>query len=288
MERLCDLHTHSTYSDGTCTPEEILELAEKAGLYAVALCDHNTVDGLPAFMERAKDYPVMAVPGIEISADYLGSEVHILGLFIEGEHYSQITDFLMEMHIKKEQSNLELVDALGRNGICLDYARIKAATPGGQVNRAVIAAEMVRKGYCQTVEAAFSRWLSPKCGLYMPPKRPDVFRVIRFLRSIGAVSVLAHPLLNLEENQLRRFLKEARENGLDGMEVYYPLFDSEKTMLLKQVAKEFGLCESGGSDFHGANKPDIAIGSGRDNIAVPKHILDNLQKKIFSSADPSM
>lgn len=275
MKDSCDLHTHSLFSDGTCTPAEIIRLAEDAGLGAVALCDHNTVAGLPDFLEAAKESAVEAVPGIEFSTEYQGKELHILGLFIRPEHYNAVNDLLEEALKLKEQSNRDLIRRLGGSGILLDYDRIQAEA-GGTVNRAVIAAEMVRCGYCESVKDAFKVWLSPEKGFFVPPRRPDAYEVIRFIKSIGAVAVLAHPFLNLEEGELRTFLSKAE--GLDGMEVRYPLFDEKQTTLAAQIAEEFGLVKSGGSDFHGANKPDISVGIGKGTLQVPLGCLEELKR----------
>ena len=275
MKGFCDLHTHSSFSDGTCTPAEMIRLAEEAGLQAVALCDHNTVAGLPDFLQAAKGSGVEAVPGIEFSTEYQGKELHILGLFIQPEHYSAVNGLLEKALILKEQSNRDLIRRLGKTGILLDYDRIKAEA-GGTVNRAVIASQMVRDGYCKTVKEAFDKWLSLEKGLFVPPKRPDAYEVIRFIKSIGAVAVLAHPFLNLKEEELRTFL--SRADGLDGMEVYYPLFDESQTVLAEQITEEFGLVKSGGSDFHGQNKPDISLGTGKGTLAVPLDCLDELKK----------
>jgi len=277
MKGFCDLHIHSTYSDGTLTPEQLIREAEKTGLGAVALCDHNTVAGLPDFLAAARGSAVRAVPGIEFSTDWRGGELHILALFVEPEHYGTVGQRVAEMMLRKEQSNLNLVAALKEAGIVLDYAAIKAGTPNGQVNRAVIASEMVRRGYCGSVKEAFQRWLSPKHGYFVPPKRLDALETIRFIRSIGAVSVLAHPFLNLSEEGLREFLREARE--LDGMETEYSTFTREQRALAREIAGEFGLAESGGSDFHGENKPDILLGTGRGDLAVPVEYLRGLEAK---------
>lgn len=271
MKDFCDLHTHSLFSDGTCTPAQLIQLAEEAGLGAVALCDHNTVAGLPEFLEAAKESIVEAVPGIEFSTEYQGKELHILGLFIRPEHYDAVNELLEEALELKEQSNRDLIGRLGESGVHLDYDRIKTEA-GGTVNRAVIAAEMVRRGYCESVKEAFGKWLSPEKGFFVPPKRPDAYEVIRFVKSIGAVAVLAHPFLNLKEEELRRFLTKAE--GLDGMEVYYPLFDAAQTALAEQIAAEFGFVKSGGSDFHGKNKPDIRLGVGK----VPLTCLEELKR----------
>lgn len=275
MTPLCDLHTHSTYSDGTLSPTELIREAEKAGLEAIVLSDHNTVDGLPEFLEQGRMTWVNCVPGVEFSTDYQGRELHILGLFVQPDQFKTVRCFLEQMLQRKEQSNIDLVNALKSAGIDLDYDKVKAGTPNGQVNRAVLAGEMVRLGYCQSVKEAFSLWLSPKRGYYVPPARPDVFEVIRLIRSIGAVAVLAHPFLNLDEENLRIFLERAKEYGLDGMETSYPLFSEEQTCLAQQIAREFGLLTSGGSDFHGTNKPDIAMG----DCAVPELWLNKLAQR---------
>ena len=274
MKDYCDLHTHSSFSDGTCTPTELIRLAEEAGLRAVALCDHNTVAGLSEFLKAAEGSPVEAVPGIEFSTEYEGEELHILGLFIGPEDCDAVNALLAEALEKKEQSNLDMIRKLGDAGIKLDYGRIKAES-GGTVNRAVIASHMVREGYCVSVQDAFRDWLAPEKGYFVQPKRMDAFEVIRFIKSLGAVAVLAHPFLNLEEGELRRFL--SRAEGLDGMEVYYPLFDEAQTALAEQIAEEFGLLKSGGSDFHGENKPDIRIGVGRGELRVPLRCLEDMK-----------
>lgn len=279
METYCDLHTHSVFSDGTDTPQRLIELARQAQLSAVALCDHNTVAGLPDFLEAAKDSGVEAVPGVEISTDFAEKELHILALFVEPQHYAAVTRLLAEGDRRKEQSNIELVAALNGAGYALDYEAIKAKTPKGHINRAHIAAEMMELGYVESVQAAFQTLLSPKHGLYHPPKRVDAYDAIRFIKSIGAVAVLAHPFLSMDEALLRAFLPRAVEAGLDAMEVYYSKYDEKTTDLARQIAGEFGILPSGGSDYHGTNKPDIAIGTGRGELRIPTQWLFGLKKR---------
>ena len=276
--KLCDLHTHSTCSDGTLTPTELVKLALEKNLAAVALTDHNTVAGLPEFLEAARGTKLEAVPGIELSVDYGDIELHILGLFVKPEHYGPITERVEDMLRRKEQSNIDLVKNLEQAGIFLSYEDIKAATTTGQVNRALIAAEMLRKGYVSSIQEAFSKYLKQSHGYYNPPKRPDAFETIRFIRSLGAVAVWAHPFLNLKtEEAIREFLPEACKAGLQGMEVFYPKFDENQTALALQLAKEFGLQPSGGSDFHGENKPDIQLGSGKGSLFLPITLLEGLK-----------
>lgn len=275
----CDLHTHSNYSDGTCSPAQLLEEAQRIGLGAIALTDHNTVAGLPAFVAAARGREVEAVPGCEFSTDYGGVELHILGLFLQPTHYQAVTDLLDAAQRDKENSNRELVAALNAAGYEVDYAEI-CARCNGQINRAHIAAALVEKGYFADMQACFKGPLSPKHGFYRQPKRIDAYECIRFIKSLGAVAVLAHPFLNLEEEALRAFLPQAVAAGLDAMEVAYPKYSTKTTAIAHAVAEEFGLLKSGGSDFHGANKPDIALGIGRGNLAIPMDWLENLKNRI--------
>lgn len=279
MAEYCDLHIHSTFSDGTDTPTQLLELAEHRGLAAIALTDHNTVAGLPEFLEAARGRNVQAIAGTEFSTDYHGTELHILGLFLKRSDFGEITALMEDYHRRKEESNRELVDRLNAAGYAVDYDRIKDSTPEGQVNRALIGAELTRLGYTESIQAAFKQLLSPKCGYYTPPERFCPFETIRFIKSLGAVAVLAHPFLNLTEEPLREFLKEAVSCGLDGMEVLYSTYDEPTTILAKQVADDFGLLHSGGSDYHGNNKPHIQMGVGQGNLAVPRGLMTALEKR---------
>lgn len=276
MPLFCDLHVHSNYSDGTCPPAELIALARQQGLSAIALCDHNTIDGLPDFLSSAEGSTVQAVPGIEFSTDYHGTELHVLGLFIQPQNYDRINELLAVYQQKKEESNLALVSALQKAGCSIDYEAVKAKT-AGIPNRAHFSAELVDKGFFSTMKECFQTILSPSNGLYTPPPRPNALEMISFIKEIGAVSVLAHPFLSLSEESLREFLKKAVTYGLDGMETLYSTYDEAQTQLAQAIATEYGLKQSGGSDFHGSNKPDISIGIGRGNLAIPFAFLSELE-----------
>ena len=278
MTGMCDLHTHSTASDGSLTPTELIRAAEAIGLDAIALCDHNTVSGLREFLQAAENSSVTAIPGCEFSSDYMGIDLHIIGLFIPETQYDRITAVLTQTQVEKERSNLDLVANLAKDGYVIDYPALRAQAGDGFINRANIASALVEKGYVPSVKDAFSQLLSPKGKYYTPPKRMDTFEVIDFIKSIGAVAILAHPFLNLkEEAQLRAFLDEAVKHGLDAMETIYTAYSPETTVLAKQIAAEYSLLESGGSDFHGAAKPATALGTGKGNLKVPTEILHKLQ-----------
>ena len=274
----CDLHTHSTFSDGTLTPRQLLQAARDAGLSAIALTDHNTVAGLPELLAAAPDFPLEAICGTEFSVDYKGTELHLLALFLKPEDFDKITAITEDFHRRKDESNRLLVENLNKAGFDLDYEEIKAAS-GGYVNRAHIGATLTEKGYCASIKDAFKQFLSPRHGYYIPPARPDVFDVIRFVKTIGATAVLAHPFLNLSPEELREFLPAAVDAGLDGIETQYPNFDDAQIRLLEALAAEFGLLESGGSDFHGSNKPLIQIGIGKGNLRVPAELVAPLKKR---------
>lgn len=266
---ICDLHTHSIFSDGTYTPAEIIEEAIHTGLSAVALTDHNSVDGLPEFVTAAVNKQIDIVLGSEFSVDYNGTELHMLGLFIKPEYFPQVSGLMNDVMHRKEQSNIDLIESLSRAGIHLDYNEIKSSTPNGKINRAHIATAMVQKGIVASVSEAFETHLSKSAGHYVEPKRLTVWEILEFIRSIGAVSVLAHPFLNLEEKELMSFLPQAKEKGLVGMECYYSLYDKYVTETSLKIADSLGLLISGGSDFHGSRKPDINLGTGKGNLEIP-------------------
>lgn len=282
MKAYCDLHCHSVFSDGTDTPAQLLETACAQGLRALALTDHNTVAGLPDFLAAAQGKDIEAVPGVEFSTDYEGIELHILALYLRTEYFPQVTHLMRQYHLRKEESNRELVEKLAKAGYCVDYERIRAATPKGEVNRALIAAELTRMGYTASVKEAFERLLRQSCGYYTPPLRPTPREMLQLIHELGAVSVLAHPYLNLTEPQLEVFLSRAKAWGLQGMEVRYSTYDEQTTLAADEIAARFGLLPSGGSDHHGANKPDISLGTGRGGLRVPAEwalrIRENAQK----------
>ena len=274
--KICDLHTHSIYSDGTLTPCELAELAKEAGVSAIALTDHNSVGGLREFAEHTERLGIIGVAGVEFSTEYRGVELHILGLFIDRTHFEAVEEFVGRFKERKAQSNVILVENLARAGYVVDLDSIRAKTPDGYVNRAHIAAELVKNGYVESVNEAFSKLLSEKSGFYQPPLRNGAMETIEFIRSIGGVSVLAHPFLQLDEQQLREFLGEAVGAGLDGMETEYSLYSRERIELSEQICDDFSILKSGGSDFHGDVKPGVMLGVGKGNLTITEDLYQNM------------
>lgn len=267
--KICDLHTHSNFSDGSDSPAQIVDLAIAGGLRGVALCDHNTVYGLPDFMKAARGKPIEAIAGAEFSVDYNGKELHLLGLFIPENSWGQISAQMEAVLKRKEESNLMLIQSLRQTGYSLDYDAIKATTAKGQVNRAHIAEALTQLGYTPSIDHAFKTLLDPQAGHYKEPQRITVWEMLDFLRQIHAAPVLAHPYLNLDQQELTVFLPEAKKRGLLGMECYYTTYDDATTAHALALADALQLLPSGGSDYHGKKKPGIQLGIGTGNLQIP-------------------
>ncbi len=278
---ICDLHVHSTYSDGTLTPAELVRLAEKQNISAVALCDHNTVDGLKDFINAGKNSDVITIRGIEISTEFNNKERHILGLFLPEEKYEEISHMMGKIKVFKEESNENLVRNLRNGGYMIDYDEIKSKNVGAYINRAHIAKALVEKGYFESINESFDKVLSPDGQFYTPSKRFKALEIIQYLSSIGAVPVCAHPFLGMDTPEVDEFLEFAKQNGLVGMETIYSLYDQETEKIAKMLAEEHGLLQSGGSDFHGDNKPDISMGVGKGNLTIPYEFYEKLKNKRY-------
>jgi len=274
----CDLHTHSIYSDGSYSPAEIINEAKKLGL-TVALTDHNTVLGLPEFIKEAEKQGVTAVPGIELSTEYNEKELHLIGLFIEPEYYDLIEELTREFLVHKERSNIETVQRLRNAGYDIDYSEVKKMTANGNTNRAHIASVLLKKGYVGSIKEAFDTLLSGKTGFYKSPKRLQFFDGIRFLRKIDVLPILAHPFLELNEQELREMLPSAIDMGLLGIETRHSSFSEDDFFRAKKIANEFGLLESGGSDFHGSVKPTVSMGANKGEFSIPIQIYYELFNK---------
>ena len=278
--QLCDLHVHSTFSDGTFTPTKIIQQAHDLGLGAVALTDHNTIAGLPEFIAAAKHTNVIAIPGVELSTDYEGKELHLVGLFLPEEKFGMINEFTREYIERKNQSNIDLVNNLNKAGYKINYDDILQKNPNHNINRAVIARELLDCGYVTSVKEAFSRLLSKTAGYYNEPKRIHLWEAISFLNCIKAVPVLAHPFLNLSILELSSMLPEARKHGLVGLECLYSEYSQSTMEVSLKLADKYHLLPSGGSDFHGTTKPEIKLGSGMDNLQIPLEYANNMLRKI--------
>ncbi len=277
MEKRCDLHSHSTCSDGTFTPAELVTLAEEKGLSALALTDHNTAEGLKEFMEAGKNSPVITVPGCEFTTEWREKEIHIVGLFFREEYWQEITDFLELVNIAKTNANKILIDNLVKAGYKITFEEVAALSGSDIFNRSHVARILEQKGYVPTVSAAFDTLLKEGNGFYIPARRITSAAAVRFIKTFEATAIVAHPLLNLTPEELREFLPEMKEAGLDAIETEYTEFTPEMKKTAVSLAEEFSLKQSGGSDFHGAAKPDIELGSGRGDLFVPYSFYEDMK-----------
>ena len=275
--KICDLHTHSTFSDGTFTPTELVRYAAEKGLSAVALTDHNTSKGLSEFMEAGRNYHVITVPGCEFTTDYEGTELHIVGLFFAEETWPEVEDYLELAHIAKQTSNTKMINNFRAAGYDITYEEAAALTDAEDFNRAHVARVLLAKGYVSSVKEAFDTVLKEGAGFYVPAKRLGALATIRFIKMYGAAAILAHPFLNLTYSGLTEFLPLAKEAGLDAIETRYSMFDEKTTEKAIELAQRFGLKQSGGSDFHGKAKPDIDLGNGRGTLCVPFSFYESLR-----------
>ncbi len=274
---ICDLHVHSNCSDGSCTPEELIDIANENGVKAVALCDHNTVAGLERFEDAAAGTDIIAVPGVEITSEYCRKEVHVLGLFLEKEAREPLTEYLVRINVLKKEANRNTVERLRGAGYDIEYSAVLEYAGGANPNRVHIGRALMDKGYVSSVKEAFETLLYEGGDFYFPAERLDALEVISFLRSLNAVPVLAHPLLNLTCNELNEFLPKAKTCGLVGVEAFYSMFGENETRSIIKLAETFGLLLSAGSDFHGENKPHIQMGTGMDNMSAPVELYEKLK-----------
>ncbi len=273
---MIDLHTHSTASDGSLTPAELVALARERGITHLALTDHNTARGLPEFLGAAEGSGIVAIPGAEITCELEGEELHILAMNLPRDAFAKIEELMAAALRRGEESRRALVARLREAGYDIDYDEIQAAHPDSLTNRAHIALALVEKGYVPTVRAAFDTLLCEEAGYYRPARRLQAAEAVEAIGAMGAVPIWAHPFLRLEEGQVRRALETLVPLGLRGMEVWYATYTPVQIARAEALAREFGLLPSGGSDFHGTSKPDILLGTGRGNLNIGPEVAEEI------------
>lgn len=273
---MIDLHCHSTFSDGTFTPEELIDSAERIGLYAVALTDHDTVSGIDRALAAASGKSVHFVPGVEISGEIERGALHILGLFIDHEN-DTLKKMLAYAETERYRRNVNIASRLQTIGISISIEEVEEVARPGVMGRPHFATIMLKKGYVGTMEEAFLRYLGKGGAAFIPKTRIPRAQAISVIREAGGISVLAHPDQTYRGGkELDDLLGELRRLGLGGMETHYSGYSAERTRQFRQSAEKHGLLESGGSDFHGAVKPALSLGSGRGNLQVPDVFYDKL------------
>lgn len=276
-----DLHVHSCFSDGTCTPEELITLACEAELTAIALTDHDTVAGVLRAIQSGRSHGLTVIPGVELSCEHAFSaarkkEIHILGYQLD---YTQkeLLDTLEGSARRRDERNQKMCENLANGGYPISYEALTARFPDTIITRAHFARFLYEKGAVGSMDAAFRKILSQKGPYYVSRRFLTPKEGIDLIKNAGGIPVLAHPLLyKLSVTEIRTLLTELVSYGLKGIEAIYSRNHGNDEAFVRKLAGEFGLFITGGTDFHGANKPDLSIGVGTGKMKIPEDILKSL------------
>ncbi len=276
--RCIDLHTHSTESDGTMTPQELMEHAKEAGLSAIALTDHDTIRGLAKARPIAESLGLELIPGVELSTDYQGKEVHVLGYYIDEENKAflgRLGDFVNG----RDRRNEKMVARLREEGFDITMQGLYDEYPDSVVTRAHFARYLVEHGFVKDRETVFAKYLGDGCRCYVPREKITPFEAIKLIQLGGGLAFFAHPVLcHMNQQRLRTFIGELKSAGLDGIEAVYSMNTPQDEANMRKLAREYDLLISGGSDFHGSNKPHIQLGTGKGNLCIPYDILAKMKE----------
>lgn len=274
--RAIDLHTHSNNSDGTFSVKELIDRAHDKGLAAIALTDHDTVDGVDEAIEyAASKYPDLEViPGVELSTEGEGREVHIVGLYIDN-HDKEFVEGLSAFIESRTTRNKKMCKKLSEEaGIPISYEALTEEFPDTVITRAHFAKFMVDRGYVNSRAEVFDRYIGDHCPYYVGREKITPEDAIRSILKAKGVPVFAHPILcRFGDDRLDDFVGRLKGAGLVGIEAVYSTYERRDEIQIKELAKKYDLLVSGGSDFHGANKPDIDLGTGCGKLFVPEDLL---------------
>ena len=274
--REIDLHVHTTASDGTLSPGQTAALAAQKGLKAIAISDHDTVEGCAAAVAEGQRLGVEVVPGIELSTKFYRA-VHILGYYIDTENpeLQALLDWIVEDRDKRNRYMAELMAA---DGLPVSYEQMHRRF-GAVIGRPHFGQVLVELGLAESVNDAFARYIEKGQRYYAPRTILAIEQAVQSIVKAGGIATLAHPFqYRLEDENLRKLIEHCMDNGLRAMECRYSGYSGEQTAYLEKLAEEYGLLKTGGSDFHGQNKPHIDMGSGRGELAVPYEWLEKLRE----------
>ncbi|HSR87621.1 MAG TPA: PHP domain-containing protein [Pontiella sp.] len=277
---MIDLHVHSVYSDGTDTPEELIRMAEAGGLKALALTDHDTVGGILPLLEAAASSTVEAVPGIELSAECDHGTMHILGYFIDPT-CSALLGKIEKVQSGREVRNMEILKKLNKLGYVLLWSDVEKQAGCDVIGRPHFADALVERGHVKSRKTAFDLLLAKGRPGYAERYRYTYSECIDLIRRAGGVSVLAHPAtIYLPDDELKCLIKDMKEQGLGGIEVYYAEHKPENIKKFRSWADELDLICTGGTDYHGNNSPDLKLGTGFGQLHVPDETLDQIKAAV--------
>lgn len=281
-----DLHVHSTRSDGTYTPTQLVDYAIEKGLAAFALTDHDSVAGLDEAIAYAdslrterNDVPEV-IPGIEFSTEYQGRDIHIVGLYID--YHSKVFQAHIDNFVNSRDLRNQKMCRLLQEGAGMDisYEKLLEMFPNSVITRAHYAKYMLEHGYIKSLKEAFERYIGDYCPYYVPREKVTPEDAIRLILEVGGIPVLAHPLLyGMGHDRLNQLVAELKEAGLLALEAIYSTYTPADEREMRALAAKHELAISGGSDFHGGNKPGLDLGTGYGKLYIPYEVLTNLKNK---------
>ena len=282
-----DLHTHTTHSDGSASPEELIGAARLNGARAVAITDHDTVGSFASARAASERFAIEFVPGIEISAEFSSGTMHILGYCVD-ETSERLTDKLDELKQARERRNPRIASRLQSLGLDIGYDEVAQLAGNEIVGRPHFARLMVEKGYVGSIQEAFDRFLKKGAAAYVAKARLSPADSIALIRAAGGVAVLAHPYqLKLSSfEQVDELVAQLAEFGLDGIEAIYSRHSPAERVFYSEIAARHNLLVTGGSDYHGSYKPDISLVTGLGDLEVPYALLEAVKARAASRARP--
>ena len=274
-----DLHIHSTISDGTMNPAELAHYAHKKGLSAIAITDHDTIDGVEQALVVGRSIGLEVIPGIELSVQYGAINVHLLGYLFDCGHH-QLHSALEQLQAGRVERNNQILIKLNQLGCTLPLHELAQSAGPGQTGRPHIARLMIEKGYVSSMEEAFTKYLGQEGLAYTSRFIYQVEEAITLLQQAGGIAVLAHPLqLDRSVESLDGAVRQLADMGLDGIEVYYPNHSRSFRRRLMALAEKYGLLMTGGSDYHGTIRPGTSLAGGK-NVSVPANLLDDMKQRV--------
>jgi predicted metal-dependent phosphoesterase TrpH len=290
-DRCIDLHIHSTASDGTFSPCEILALATKLNLAAIAITDHDTIDGSKEVIDKGISSEIKFLTGVEISAAppisfFCSGSLHILGYSFRLDD-PVLNQTLHTLQMARKNRNPGIIERLNNIGFDISIEEVLEIADGGQIGRPHIARLMTEKGYAGSINEVFDKYLGKGKPAYVDKYRIECDAAIGIITNAGGIPVLAHPsLINFcNDRKLDDMVAGLKEMGIRGIEVYYPEHSKSQFSSYMKLAEKHKLLITGGTDFHGSLKPDISMGSGRGNFHVPYNLYENLIKLTLPAID---
>ncbi len=285
-----DLHTHTSKSDGSYTPTRLVDYAIEKGLLAVAITDHDSIEGLDEALShaaslKAQGLPsVEVVPGIEFSTKYEKQDVHIVGLYIsyDSDAFRTALDGFVNSRVNR---NIKMCQNLREAGIDISYEKLQAMYPEAVITRAHYAAYLLENGYVKSRQDAFAMYLGDHTKYFVPREKVTPTQAIKLILTAGGIPILAHPpLYHMGKDRLDTLVSSLKADGLMGIEAFYSTYTNQDVRDMMGLANRYDLLLSGGSDFHGANKAGLDLGCGYGNLFVPEEVLFKIKAALLDGA----